>query len=619
MIVSRTISLLPVLAIFVLFPFFEGGKTSTGLFCFHSITLFGLAAAALFYSRIWVSRFLIYFFPFLILLVISTVFSPYKYAAFLKLWDFIAAASWATLLSTLIQEEKESFESYSVHIFVAGAISTIVAILIHYPTDPGRVSASFLNPNEYGTFGLMLLCFGIFCFEHAISRRRKILVATLLSLLLLSVALTFSRGIFVASLSVAIVAFFHQKPGKTVKTFLISLLVISGILVALRFRYQDDPLKYYRWKIWKSSLKGVAADPYFGIGLGMLEYRARIYNFPTDAEVGRYGRIARSADSQYVEILAETGFLGLVSFLFGWFSLYFSLRKISARFFYPGLAWLIITLTCLFSVPLENTSVIYLLMFLLVFCLSENKNEFKLISFERPGRILIPLGCFLVYVFGVFLPFQADREFYRALKSSTPQETDKHLASAVQYNPYQPYYKFVFIRKIVDSRPNLDTHKWLNLLKLIEEAIQLNPLEYEFYLYRARIYRVLLEKDLNLGFYSGVVSSYQTALDWNPHNVFLRLEYASFLYRFNRQGLAEIELRKTLEREPAFLNARLFLAEVLLSRNSSEEARKEYLAFLNYNKRFRNEAANTSSSYIRSLLEVNEQKKKRVEDLLKAG
>ena len=619
MIASRTILLLPVLAIFALFPFFEGGKTSTGLFYFHTITFFGLAAAAFFYSRVWVPRFLVNFCPFLIVLMIGTVISPYKYAAFLKLWDFLAAGFWAILLCTLIREEKKTFDSYSVYVFFVGAISTIVAILVYYPANPGRVSASFLNPNEYATFGLMLLCFGIFCYEQTFTRQRKILLAILLSLLLLSVALSFSRGIFIASLSVAIIALFQRKPGRTVKIFLISLLVISGLLVALRFRFQDDPLKYHRWKIWKSSLKGISTDPYFGVGLGMLEYRSRIFNFPTDSEVGRYGRIARSADSQYVEVLAETGFLGLLSFLFGWFSLYFSLRKTSMRFFYTRLAWLIITLTCLFSVPLENTSVLYLLVFLLVFSLSETEKEFRLVSFERSARILVPIGCFLLYVFAVLLPFQADKEFYRALRSSTLQEADNHLANAVRFNPFQPYYKFVFIRRIVDARPPWDTQKWLNVLQLIDEAIQLNPLEYEFYLYRARAYRLLLEKDPNLLYYSSAVSSFQTALDYNPHNVFLRLEYASFLYRLNRQGLAEMEVRKTLESEPAFLNARLFLVEVLLSGKNSEEARKEYSAFLNYNRRFRNEAINPSSSYIRSLLEVNEQKKKRVEDLLKAG
>ncbi len=619
MIASRTLFLLPVLAIFFLFSFFEGGKTSTGLFLFHSITFFGLAAVALVYSRVWIPRFLIYFSPYLIVLIISTVVSPYKYASFLKLWDLLAAGSWAILICTLIREEKERFESYSVYLFFAGATSTIVAILFNYPATSGRVSASFLNPNEYGTFALMLLCFGIFWYEQAITHRRKILLTVLLSLLLLSVALSFSRGIFIASFSIAIVAFFHRKPGKIVRIFLVSLLVISGILVALRFQYQADPLKYHRWKIWKSSLKGISGDPYFGVGLGMLEYRSRIFNFPADTEVGRYGRIARSADSQYVEILAETGFVGLLSFLFGWIALYFSLRKASTRFFYPKLAWLILTLTCFFSVPLENTSVLYLLMFLMAFSLLETEKEFMMIPFGRPGRILIPVGCFLLFIFGVFLPFQADREFYRAMNSRTPHEADNHLAKAVLYNPYQPYYKFSFIRRIVDSRPDWDKQKWMNVVQLLEEAIQLNPLEYEFYLYRGRTYRLLLEKDSNLGYYSSAVSSYQTALDYNPHNVFLRLEYAHFLYRLNRQSLAEMELKKILESEPAFLNARLFLAEVLLSRKSSEEARKEYSTFLNYNRRFQNEAASPSSSYIRSLLEVNEEKKKRVEDLLKAG
>ncbi len=618
MITSKPLFLLPILALFILFPFFEGGETSSGLFVFHTITLVALAATALAYSRLWIPRFVVFFFPFLLVLIISTIISDYKYAAFLKLWDYFLGGVWTILICTLLRENKRESESIFTWIFLVGSLSTIAAILLYNKVGTGRISASFLNPNEYASFALMLFCLGFYCLEQETNHQRKRLIAGLSCLLLLSVGFSLSRGVFIASLSIAALAFFRRKPGKTIKILLILLILVSGSLVTFRLKYYEDPLKYYRGKIWKSSLKGISEDPELGIGLGMLEYRARTFNFPADTELGRYGRIARSADSQYVQILAETGFLGLLTFLFGWFGLFSSLRKTSSRYFYLKLAWLVVSIASLFSVLLQNTSVLFLLSFLVSVPISESNKETLELSFHRPGRILIPLGCFLLFVLGCYLPFQSDREFYRALRSKDLQEADKHLSAAIRYNPYQPYFRFVFIRKIVDRKPELDTHRWLTIVSTIDRSIALNPLEYEFYVYKARIFRILLEKNINLRYYSSAVSAYQTALDYNPYNVFLRLEFASFLYKLKRYNLAEREVRTTLEAEPSFLNARIFLTEILLTTNKPEDAKKEYAAFLDYHKRFGGIVDSPPSPYIRSLLQVNAIHKQKVEELLKA-
>jgi hypothetical protein len=615
----RTIFIFPVLTVFLLLPFFEGGETSNGLFYIHSIIFLTLAAVALSCSRFWFPRYLFFFLPFLLVLTISTILSPYHYAGFLKLWDYWMAGVWTILICTLIREKKPEWEPAYVWLFSAGAISSILTIFLYNETRFGRIRGSFLNRNEYAVFALMLLCFGIYCLEKETSRGRKILISTLAILLLVSIGLSLSRGVFITSLLVAAAAFFRHKPGKTTKMILALLIIVSGIFVAVRMKYYKDPLQYYRWKIWKSSLQGVAEEPYFGVGLGMLEYRARTFNFPGQGELGRYGKIARSADSQYVEILAETGFVGFVSFLFGWIGLLFSLQKASGQYFYLKLTWLIVTVSSIFLVPLQNTAVLMLFTFLIAVSISDSDKECVSFSFHRIGRILIPVACFLLFVIGCYLPFQAHREFYLAARSQTLQEADQHLSKAVLYNPYQPYYRFFFIRRIVDSNPNWNTPQWLNLVSLLNQSIALNPVESEFYLYKARIFRKLLQKESTLGYYSSAVASYQTALDYNPYNVFLRLEFASFLYQIKRDSLAEIEVRKALEAEPVFLNARLFLVEVLLKRSDLEKARNEYALFLDYARRYGGSPEKAASKYIRYLIEVNQKQKERLETLLKTG
>ena len=614
----KSISILPVFIVFVLLPFFEGGETSSGLFLFHTSTLLALAVAAFTYSRLHIPRFLFFFVPFFLALLISTFLSAYKYAAFLKLWDYVMGGLWAILVCGLIRENKDQWESSLIWLFCAGAISSVFAIVLFNRGTLGRVSASFLNPNEFATLALMMLCLGMFLLEQEINPRRKTLIAVLSGLILLSIGLSLSRGIFLASLCVAFAAFLKRKPGKTVKAVLILLIVISGALVAIRLKYYDDPLKYERWKIWKSSLRGISEDPYLGIGFGMLEYRARMFNFPAESELARYGRIARSADSLYVEILAETGFLGLLSFLFGWIFLFLRLRKTSDRYFYLRLAWLIISIVSLFSVPLQNTSVLFFFLFLVVIPFAHEESSVFMLPLKRTGRVLIPVVCFLLFVAGSYLPFQSDREFYRAVQSKDLYQADAHLNNAIRYNPYQPYYRFYFIRKIVDSKPDLNASQWSNIISLIDQSIRLNPLEYEFHLYKGRVYRRLMEKEANLPYYSASILSYQTALDFNPYNVFLRLEFASFLSQLKRYDLAENEARKAIETEPVFLNARLLLTNVLLSEKKFDEARKEYAAFHDYRKRYGRTIDPRQTVYIRSLLEVNEQQEQRIQTMLMA-
>src|SRR5262249_17804165 len=149
----------------------------------------------------------------------------------------------------------------------------------------------------------------------------------------------------------------------------------------------------------------------------------------------------------------------------------------------------------------------------------------------------------------------ADREFKKALASNGESSSEIHLEKATRYNPYQPYYNFTFVKRIVDSNPHLDVTKWVRLLQIINDSIMLNPVEAEFYVTKARIFRALLQQTGHFSFYTETVSSYQAALGYDPFNVFLRTEFAYFLFRSGRLVLAEDELNKVIALEPAFLNA----------------------------------------------------------------
>jgi O-antigen ligase len=613
---ARIFSSLPLLLVLVLLPFFEGGETSIGLFLLHTIILLGFSVVILLYARLAIPRSLTSFLPFLFILLISTLLSDYKYAAFLKLWDFVIAAVWAMVVCTLVYQNKSKLDSLYSWIFIATTVSTVAAILIYNTHEIMRISASFVNPNNYASFALILLCFGFFSFEREIHPWRKTIILTLLIVLLMTLALSFSRGIFVALLAVFAVLFLKHRPSRVISGILLALVLISGIMIALRFRMYEDPLRYYRLKIWKSSIQGVFDSPYLGVGLGMLEYQSNRFNFPADTYVGRYAKIARSADNQYIQVIAETGFLGFFAFVFWWIGLAISIRKFSHRFFYLALPWLVLTITCLFSLPLQNTSILLLFFFLLVLGETlDSEQNVIVIRLSQPSRALIPVLSFVLFLFFVNFPYIADHEFYLATRSQNREAANNHLVKALRYNPYQPYYRFFFLRQIVDAKPNVSDQKWTNILVLLNRAIELNPQEYQFYLYKARVLRILIQNTKSLRLYPDTVSAYQNALGCNPYNVFLRLEFASVLARFGRYDLAESEAKKSLELEPAFLNARLFLTEVLFKLNRSEEAKAQYNRFETDVARFQGLLAIAPNSYIRELLTVNQQQKEKIEQL----
>jgi tetratricopeptide (TPR) repeat protein len=224
----------------------------------------------------------------------------------------------------------------------------------------------------------------------------------------------------------------------------------------------------------------------------------------------------------------------------------------------------------------------------------------------------------LLFLLGTYFPYVADREFHLAIASKKQAAAEDHLLKALSYNPYQPYYRFYFIRPLIDAKPNLSRERWMAVVATLDKSIALNPEEYEFHLYKARVLRNLLLQDpSNPKLYSSAVSAYQNALDCSPYNVFLRLEFASFLAHFGHYNQAASEAQKCLEQEPAFLNCRLFLVEMLLELNRGVEAKAQYARFQQDIVRYQKDLTDTTSSYVRELLTVNQKQKQKLEELIR--
>lgn len=614
---AQRFSFVPIFILFTIFPFFEGLETPFGLILAHTLVLISILVVILSNRKIWLPPYLGRFLPFLLILMLSTFIAPYKYAAFLELWDYWIAAIFAILIYTIFKSNQDSLEDVALISFFVGTIATVLSVL--FAQNPViRWQGSFVSPIDFGIYCLLLFLLGLFCFERASSNILKVLISAFLIFLMIYIAMSSSRSVFLATFVMLVYYLWKKRASRLISMFLILALLGSAVLIYIRlFHFPSDPFRYYRLKIWKYSLQGILQDPYLGIGLNMLPYRAAQFNFPAEQEVGRFSRIATSADNQYLQILIETGFVGFFLFLIGWISLYFGLRKLPSRFLAFQGAYVVITIISFFTLPLMNTSILFLSIFLILFPLPFDP-EAKSPSYSL-GRIatgVLAICCIALILFAVYFPYRAHQEFQAYLNSRNAEQADKHLRAALKFNPYQPYSSFVPIRKIVDARLALKPDQWLSLAKRLDHLIELNPLEADFYVYKAKIFWVLLQDTKNPKYYQETVSNYQLATQYSPFNVFLRTEYAFFEEKLGHFERSETELREILRLEPAFLNARLLLAEVNFKQGKYEEAKKEFQEVEQLEKRYANLKYSINEPYVTKLITVDKAYKSELKTLI---
>ncbi len=601
--------------IFILFffiPFFEGGETPFGLFLIHTFTLSALVLTGITGSRIWIPKFLLYFLPFFGALLVSTAIAPYKYSAFLQLWDYCIAGIAAVVFFSVLKESEDESVFLIRVLFLAAAAALVASVLVSPMGMHTRIKGSFVNPNDFACYTLLMVLYGLFQWETESDPARKRIHSFTMVLLSVCIALSASRSAFLAGCVFALLYLWRRKPGRAAFIGVtLALLFCSGILL-YRF-YNPDPFQYYRLRIWKHSLEGILNDPYLGVGLNMLQYQAARFNFPGDDLLGRYALVATTADNQYLQILAETGFLGLFTFLVGWLAIPFLHNKTSKRYLVLRLSIVVVSVISFFSQPLENTAIQFLFLLLIVLPLSlDPDGKGFLIRLQAAGRIALCVLTFVLFCVGVYLPYAADREYKAAIRSGDSREAQEHLTKAVLYNPYQPYYRFAFVKRAVDSNPSWKQADWLKLIGPLNDSIRLNPLESEFYAYRARIYVILAKQTGDKNYYSQAVSSYQAALDRSPNNVFLRAQFASFLAQWGRMDLAETEIQKALEAEPVFLNARFLLALIRAERGDSAGARAMFAEAEKFYSSYKNVRTEPGDLYRARLLAMDP---KRIEEI----
>lgn len=179
---------------------------------------------------------------------------------------------------------------------------------------PQRASGTFTNPVFYAMFLVIVTPFCAYCMFFATSRKRKITALFSFICSLAGIALSYSRGPYLAVAVAFICLFFYGK-----KQFLsllvtaagmagISLAVSSGVFERLLTIFSSDDISINtRSDIWKACLEMLDGHFIFGYGTGVANVREQLHN--------TYSINQPHAHNLLLEILLENGIVGVLLLL----------------------------------------------------------------------------------------------------------------------------------------------------------------------------------------------------------------------------------------------------------------------------------------------------------------
>lgn len=191
--------------------------------------------------------------------------------------------------------------------------TTVVCILSLHYHGSGRLGSLVLrNPNSFGNFLALVIPL---CITFAIygrpRGRQKLSLALCLTLMFVSLALTFSRSSWVGVVS-GIISLFVLKPKKNL-FFLIGAIIAATLLFSpiqkRIFKDIHDPGAQYRIIKARIAYEKFKERPILGNGLGSFHYEAQF------SDVWAY-RAHSTLENNYLLMLAEGGIVEFLAFIY---------------------------------------------------------------------------------------------------------------------------------------------------------------------------------------------------------------------------------------------------------------------------------------------------------------
>ena len=423
-----------------------------------------------------------------------------------------------------------------------------------------RVFATFISPNALAGYLALVVPLNIFLFLDEKIAWKKTLLVISSGVMGCCIVLTYSRGgcvaLFVAILTMVLLM------SKKRKKQLLSILAILAIIVFLGCflaQYFSSPSTAAyegfttssgaktsfggRTLLWRGALTIAKTHPFLGSGIGTFSSVYSKYQYG--------GLFSRHAHNTYLEILAETGFLGFLLFIV---ILYKILRrqfeiatKAKDKYFKDfGLVLLAASLGFVvhnFADFVWHIPIIGLNFWILAgftFAIKKTNGEYEFSSCSPVSKKFITIrktGAVLIVLLGILIIIG-------------------------------PYRAALFAERASDLSRNEKNNE---ALQLLEEAVKLDPLDG---LHRTRLADLSFSTGQNDIYFIREQTEIAVALE--PHNAYYRAKLAEFYFAERRVEKARKEYEKAKELYPLSPHYPLQLGQFYMLTGETDKALKEF-------------------------------------------
>jgi len=529
---------------------------------------------------------------FIIACSISLLSSIDIFSSFYSLISILLLAGLYFLVPNIVINREQMRKIMVSLIFVAGLISIYgigqylgIDLLNLKVVGSGYISGPFENRNVLASFLVFAMPVSVgFLFEK-ISKKLKIMIGVVAILTLIALIFTRTRGAWLGFIGA--MAFFASTKLMseggvrkiynslfTKKSIIITILLVICFGLLVRYDYRKpssftkkflstvdlkDPATRHRFVMWHTGIDIVKEHPLLGTGIGSFKkiYPKYQSKYLRTKKYGMFEGLSMFAHNDYLEITADSGILGLGTFLWLIATLYWTafkrFKQLSESKYSPNLLIIILTsLTAVlihsffhYSFYLPTTSMLFWLWLGLLNTdgsKAEETNANVSPSILRQATVLL-IAILLVVL--VTKPFIASVYFDRAGNYAMSGDYDVAIGmykKSIKFNPRD--------EKTHNNLGNTyrDTGLYVEAMKEYERALKINPYLVEAHSNLGILYATR-------GLYDEAIREFMIALEINPN---LAGVHNNLGNTYRRKGLydkALNEYQEAVNLDPSFAGA----------------------------------------------------------------
>ena len=443
--------------------------------------------------------------------------------------------------------------------------------------------------------------FGVLIAAYRMSSRWIVLWGGILTLLLAGIVVTGSRGgllSLVAGATFVVIARYRLRGFALLVLVVVGLLFIRNPLQSrITAEHAINPVAYARVHMWDQAVHLIADNP-LGRGLGLYQYIYPQFAFPVEGGIARYGKVAQTAHSEYLQLGVELGILGLAVFLWGFTRTAMEFKRVQRarlwrwqRGLVIGLGGMIATVLTHAAVDsnLHESAIAILLtlaiglLFAVAFLIDRQVDAWQRVTLQ-PRRTWLAAGVLiLIVVSGVVLKTGVAWVYFdagsRAQQEGNLVKAIANYQSAVWLDSDKAlYHSSLAAVHFRTFQQTLQESSAQATLDELSKAIRHNPLDGRLRGIQGHVYATLVHAAFHAAATSKqreliqkATQSYEVARELEPFSPFHRLELGRLYWSAGKRQRAIQEVRRAEQLEPNFLPAREWLARAYIASGSTTD------------------------------------------------